>query len=80
MLAAGGARLCPRGRLAFFNLTGLAVLTPWLPSGCWVQVEHFFAPEAAFEEEERLRKEREERAAAEAATADPPAEVGVAWG
>lgn len=47
-----------------------------VPAGllCW-QVEHFFAPEAALEEEERLRKEREERQAVEAAAADPPAEV-----
>ena len=35
------------------------------------EVEHFFAPEGAVEEEERLRKEREERQA----HADPPAEV-----
>ncbi len=35
------------------------------------EVEHFFAPEAALEEEERLRKEREERQA----VADPPADV-----
>lgn len=39
------------------------------------EVEHFFAPEGALEEEERLRKEREERQAA----ADPPAEVGAGW-
>lgn len=35
------------------------------------EVEHFFAPEAALEEEERLRKEREQRQGA----ADPPADV-----
>ncbi|KAL4451633.1 hypothetical protein ABPG75_007295 [Micractinium tetrahymenae] len=35
------------------------------------EVEHFFAPEAALEEEERLRKEREERQAA----ADLPADA-----
>ncbi|PRW20842.1 ATP-dependent DNA helicase DDM1 isoform X1 [Chlorella sorokiniana] len=40
------------------------------------EVEHFFAPEAACEEEERLRKEREERQAAEAA-ADPPADAAL---
>lgn len=37
---------------------------------CEEEVEHFFAPEAALEEEERLRKEREEAEAA-AAAADP---------
>ncbi len=53
---------------------------PDISACCGLQVEHFFAPEAAFEEEERLRKEREERQAADAAAADPPAEVGAAWG
>lgn len=40
------------------------------------EVEHFFAPEAALEEEERLRKEREERQA----VADPPADVSGSTG
>jgi hypothetical protein len=40
------------------------------------EVEHFFAPEAALEEEERLRKEREERQQ----DADPPSEVCLVGG